>query len=52
MLGITAGGYLAVGYLVFHTEPPFMPVAAFLFFLFLFVAISIRFLSIFFWHPK
>ena len=58
MLGITAGGYLAISYLVFHTEPPLMPVAAFLFALFGFMAIGVRFLSGFFgllktlWHLR
>lgn len=52
LLGISAGAYLATGYLVFNTEPPGVMVAAFLFGMFVIMALSVRFLSIFFWHSK
>ena len=47
MLGITAGGYLVIGLKVFHTEPPFIPVAVILFALFVFMSFVLRLWSIF-----
>ncbi|HJR78598.1 MAG TPA: hypothetical protein VJ821_00915 [Anaerolineales bacterium] len=52
IVGIQAGAYLVISLLIFDTEPPGMPVAAFLFGLFCVVMIGVRFLSIFFWHTK
>jgi hypothetical protein len=47
LLGVTAGAYLAIGVLVFDTQPPFASLAGFLFVLFFVVALGMRFLTIF-----
>lgn len=52
LLGITAGAYLAISYLVFDTQPPFVSLASFLFGIFFIVMIVVRFLSLFFWRSK
>ena len=52
LVGITAGAYLAVSFLVFDTEPPFASTASFLCGLLFVVLLVVRFLSLFLWHSK
>jgi len=52
LLGMAAGAYLVIGFYVFHTTPPFVSVAGFLFGLLLVMLLVVRFLSLFFWHSK
>ncbi len=52
LLGTTAGVYLAISLLVFHTEPPFESVTGFFVLLTFAIMLVLRFLSIFFWHSK
>lgn len=52
LLGITAGAYLAISFLIFDTEPPFAYVAALLFGIFFFTLLVVRFLAILLWHSN
>jgi len=49
--GILSGFYIIIWYEIFQTEPPCMPVAAFLAVMFVITTLGVRFSSIF-WRQK